>query len=520
MNQLRTFQQEDVDSIARAGFRALLASAPGVGKTIIALSAMSKGYPSLTPTLVVAPSSVTTNWARESRKWSPWAKPFIVEGETGRIPRDRHLYVCSWALLDARHDDLVSLGIKCVIADEAHFAKSPDSNRSMALASLMHQADGRLLLTGTPIVNREDELQVLYDLLGVAKPLMIRRLLEDVAPEIPPKTRGYVHVQLPPKVLAEYRKIERDFAEWLEDRLAKLADDGMDEPSHEFAEQALAAEALVKMGYLRRTLAAGKVLAASDWAARAVRLGEPVVLFAEHQEVIQKLCRQLRKHRLRYVLVDGNTPRKERQEAIDAFQRGDVPIFVGSKAAKEGITLTRAANLLFCERWYTAAEEEQAEDRIRRIGQTRPTKIWFLHAPDTIDDRLAEIVEGKRHIVREAIGAADIEESGVQAVRQLLRAWGAKAGIPQASQAAPLVGYGAPELPALPSPRVTCAVDFRSTLSHAASWAKMNGYHPIRAVQTARGVRLWCHEQTRFIPGSFRRVVLSSDISIVTGVRS
>ena len=99
-------------------------------------------------------------------------------------------------------------------------------------------------------------------------------------------------------------------------------------------------------------------------------MGEPVVIFAEHTEVINDISRKLNKQRLRHVVIYGRTPKRKRQELVEQFQKGEIPIFIGSKAASTGITLVRARNLLFVERYWTSADEEQAEDRIRRIGQS------------------------------------------------------------------------------------------------------------------------------------------------------
>ena len=524
--QLRPFQQEDVGHVEAAGFRALIANAPGTGKTSEALSCLNRGHETLLPALVVCPASVVTNWQREARMWTPWMKTTVIEGESGPIRAGRHLYICSWAILAARQDQFAAMNFRTIIADECHFVLHEESQRSQALSYLIEKATGRLLLSGTPIIADERDLQTLYRYLGTEKPLLIRRLIEDVAPEIPLKTRAYIPVSLPPKSLAEYQKAEADFAEWLGNEIQRKVEEigGDPDEAEGIAEQALAAEALVKIGYLRRILAAGKVSAAVDWTARAVRLGEPVLIFAEHKLVIEKLCRGLRKARVRYVCIDGSASRRERQLAIDAFQAGEIPVFIGSKAAKEGITLTRARNVLFVERWWTAAEEEQAEDRARRIGQLYPVKVWFLHVAGSVDDRIAEIVEKKRHAVRKAIGARTIEETEAGAVQSLLRAWAKGAGLSgPVGPSAPLLGHGAPRLSPLPSPRETCALLFRGSRwaspEGAIQWAKMNGYATARVDAIPGGWRVVNRPASMFEAGTFAKQVLSADIVAVTGFR-
>lgn len=515
---LRDFQAEDVERIVRARSRAIVASAPGTGKTPVSLSVLNHEHEQKTPALVVCPASVAENWKREARTWSPWAKVHVIEGETAPIPR-ADLYVCSWALLSAREKTLSRRGIRFVIADEAHFSKNETAVRSLSLAALSQSAPCLLLLTGTPVINRESELDALKSLFGSTPPLMIRRLLEDVAPEIPPKTRNTIPVQLSPRVAREYDRAEHEFEDWLADKL--LAEGEIDVGGR--LDSALASEALIKVGYLRRILARGKVPAVIDWTGRAVRLGEPVVIFAEHQEILRRVERGLRKLRIRCVVVDGSTPRKERQRAIDLFQAGKIPVFIGSKAAKEGITLTRARHLVFAERYWTSAEEEQAEDRVRRIGQLSQTRIWFPVVAGTIDDRMQEIIETKRTLVRDTIGSADILETDQDAVLRLLRAWNAKAGVRDPGQGEPLVGYGSQPLPRLPSPRIVCSLLFSHprwiNIQDALAWARLQGYHPVKVERAANAWRTWNHSPVHFERGSFRSIRLSADIRAIVGIR-
>ena len=312
-------------------------------------------------------------------------------------------------------------------------------------------------------------------MLGSSNPPMIRRLLEDVAPDIPPKTRAVLPVYLPPRIAAEYRKAVEEFEKWLKEVLCER----MSQAQADIAvRRSLAAEALVKIGYLRRIVGRGKVNAAVDWAARAVRLGEPVVLFAEHSAVIAQMMKQMRKQRLRYVSITGTTSKKQREANINAFQNGEVPIFIASKAGGTGITLTRARHLCFVERFWTSAEEEQAEDRIRRITQKYRTKIWFLHATGTIDERIAAIIERKRRMIRNAIGSENTAVNPESTVMDIIASWSKHVEAPVHNGDAMLGLVRA--LPPLPSPAETHMIVFKGPRWNKAavrSWAKMNAYH-------------------------------------------
>jgi len=514
--QLRPFQEEDVEFIRENGHRVLIANAPGTGKTIECLACLQRGREALVPAIVVCPTSVAHNWRREARKWCPWAKVHVVRGVRSPMPK-RHvdLLVIPWSVLADRYLEVLGRSPKLLIADEAHFAKNEDTLRSQALHLLARRVPHLLLLTGTPLINNERELEVLRGLFGSDDPPMIRRLLEDVAKDIPPKTRSSIPVALRPKDRADYNRAEGDFEAWLQRELHKRLQSGAAEAA---AHRALAAEALVKIGYLRRILGKAKVHAAAEWVRRAVLLGEAVVVFVEHVEPLRALQKLLRKQRIGLVTIQGSTSAKARQEAVDSFQAGEVPVLLATKAGKEGITLHRARHLLFLERYFTSAEEEQAEDRIRRIGQKYRTTIWFLHGVNTIDDRLAQIIESKRRLVRAAIGSADVVETEQGAVLGLISAWGS-----YTDRASDPTTLGQAALPAgLPSPAVVCSLMFgaeRWTPKAAQIWAKMNGYHAKKVYRRGKVVRVQNHNPALFERGSFSAVALSGDVQAIVGKR-
>lgn len=515
---LRPFQQEDVDFLVKHDYNALIANAPGTGKTIEVLACIKRDIPKLTPALIVCPSSVVTNWCREARKWVGRIAIHAIKDQKSPIPRKRaHVMVVPWSMLSDRELELAHYGFKMLVADEAHFAKNPEAQRSQALMTISKRVNHRLLLTGTPIVNTSLELDAINSYFRSSEaPPMIRRLLEDVAPDIPPKSRSRLTIRLRQKDRQRYMRLDADFTEWLETELQKRMNAG---EAHAAAARALAAEALVKVGYLRRVLGESKVYAAADWASRAARLGEPVVLFAEHQEVIRRLKILLRKQRIKFVCIDGNTTRKARQKAIDTFQEGRVAVFIGSKAAKEGITLHRARHLLFVERYFTAADEEQAEDRIRRIGQKAKTTIWHLHAQDTIDDRLSDIVETKRRIVRNAIGSEDIREKPEESVARLIGKWNTHL---QPKRDKPVaLGLSKPLPPLPPTPNVHQIVFARPRWNERSArvWMAMHGYHYAHLRDQGHAVTVWNHKATQFVPRTFKTVRIAKDISAIVGTR-
>jgi SNF2 family DNA or RNA helicase len=514
MPALRPFQREDVEVIKRYNLRTILASAPGTGKTPIAVVALLETGRWSLPALVVCPASVTRNWRREFKTWAPGLRTQIVEDMSSPLNKHADIYITSWSLLDPREMEFHARRLHAVVADEAHLAKNPDALRSQALYRLTRGKKGILLLTGTPIVNTRDELGSLQALYG-RRPPMIRRLLEDVAPEIPDKKRSYLYVKLRDRAQADYDQAVDDFELWLRREKERRLGEGMADAA---VERSMAAEAFTKMGYLRRLVGEAKVPAAADWIARAVRIGEPVVVFLEHQPVLKRLVKSLRAQRIRHAVIEGKTSPKKRQRYIDQFQAHQFPVIVCSKAGKEGITLHSARHLLFVERFFTSADEEQAEDRIRRIGQTHKTTIWYLHAAGTVDERLDSIVRSKRTLIRNAIRAEDTAETTISNVEALVRSWDTFV-----ARKAPLtsLGRGEPLLP-LPKPSSTYAIVFqgdRWKVRSAANWCRMHGYYPSKKVGLGDRFRLIVHPVEVFRPREFTAFKVCGDIKIIVGRR-
>lgn len=516
--QLKVFQREDVDLIKKHGLRVLLASSPGTGKSAIAATAVLETGRWSLPCLVVCPASVTLNWVKEMKMWAEHLRCHVINDMATRIPPGFDVYITSWALIDPRLGDFLRIKFNSFIIDEAHYGKNEKSFRSRALYQLTRDTGERhkgiQLLTGTPIINKTEEMDVLHSLFDKT-PLRIRRILEDVAPEVPPKKRSYVYIRLRERDQVEYDKAVDDFEHWLRRKKEKLLGEGMAE---DVVERSIAAEAFTKFGYLRRLLGEAKVPAASDWIARAVRVGEPVVVFLEHQHTLEQLSEMLHKQRIRHLVIEGSTPPKKRQAYVDAFQKNIYPVIICTDAGAEGITLTAARHLLIVERALTSAKEEQKEERVHRISQKHKTTIWFLHASGTLDDRLDVIIRNKRRIIREAIGAASVGENEISSVENLIKGW--DNFVTQTHKTTDL-GQGK-ELPPLPRPGSTYAILFGSkrwSKKNAERWATMHGYLPRQCVPAGSKMRLTVHPIEVFQPHAFKSFRVCADIQVVTGKR-
>lgn len=473
-------------------------STPGTGKTPIAVRALRE-TPGAFPALVVGPSSTLSAWLDALARWAPDLRVCVLDGTpktTARRPA--HVYLTTWALLDEWAPRLEALALRSIVFDEVHQVRHLDTIRAGAAARLAAGVPFLVGLTGTPIVTSTDDLDAILSLwAGGAAPVRIRRLLEDVAPEVPPKSRSTLFVQLRPADRARYQEAEDDLAAYLT-RIGKLP--------HEVA-RAMYAEAFVKINVCRRLLEQGKVWAAADWVARAVLVGEPVVLFFDTLEALRRFRRLLRALRVRSLVIEGKTSRRARTDAIRAFQGRAVPVLCCTRAGIEGITLTAARYCVHVGRYWNSTDEDQASDRLHRIGQRHPVTAVFLHAVDTLDDRLAAIVDQKAELVAGAVSTSPVEE---RVIGELLRGWGVLTRAPVEPSA---LGLGALP-PPLPLPHQVHALDFsRRRWSEAAAiaWCRMHGYRPTGTAAGERSIRVVCGPPGRVIR------LLSTDIrAIVT----
>ncbi len=516
--ELRDFQKEDVAFMKQHDYRVLVANGQGTGKTIECLAAISIDRVKLCPVIIVCPSSVLLNWKIEARKWCRWARVHVVADKSTRIPTKRtHIYIVSWALLAERLEELMRIPRRLVIGDEAQYAKSEDALRTKALMALTDECPHILLLSGTPIINHRSELETLHKILKNDNPPMIRRLLRDVAPDVPNKSRMTLPVYIRPRHATQYRKAFEEFDEWLREELEKRMSSGEAESA---IRRALAAEALIKIGYLRRLVGVAKTYACVDFISRAVRVGEPVVVFCDHNEPIRRVQAMLKRQNIGFVTIRGSTPKVQRQKNVERFQRGEVPVFIGTRAAHTGITLTRARHLVFLERFWTSADEEQAEDRVRRISQKYPTKIWFLHAMGTVDDRISDIIIRKRRIVAAEIGSEDVEEKEEDYVMDMIAKWSEQVGAPVHNGDA-MLGL-ARSLPPLPKSKTVQSISFKGSRWNEASvraWCKMNKYR-INKIRHRKAQNRWeviLRNASNFNPGTIKTVKVSKQIQIVCG---
>jgi hypothetical protein len=457
----------------------LLADEPGLGKTAQALlAAQSAGA---YPLLCVVPNVVKTNWAREVDLWTPSRTVTVVHGSGETIDGFADIVVVNYDVLDRHVGWMATHGFRGMIVDEAHFIKNEKSQRSQhvrEIADLIRQRITRPLmmaLTGTPLINDIDDFRPIWQFLGwvgekapgpqllaaleetgltpadlgfypaarqaVIDLGVVRRRKVDVAGEIPARRIADLPVELEPAAALSIRRAEQELAQ----RLVRRYDAAVAARAERFPEETVEGidQALVgkvagweladagesssgeNVFAMVRRIGQAKATLAADYAAQLARSAGKVVFFAKHIDVMDAATELLESRGIRTASVRGNQTSAVRQRNFDAFvDDPDVHVVICSlTAAGVGLNLQVASNVVLAELSWTNAEQTQAIDRLHRIGQTEPVTAWRIIAAQTMDARIASLIDAKAGLAARALDGSDEEvASSTDVQRQALMA--------------------------------------------------------------------------------------------------
>ncbi len=463
--------QAQVVAAAESGHRTfLLADEPGLGKTAQALLAAKAA--NAYPLLAVVPNVVKTNWAREAGLWTPGHPATVIHGDGDTIDGFADIVVVNYDVLDRHVGWLGTFGFRGMVIDEAHFIKNKKSQRSQHVLQLAERIRSRtvrplmMALTGTPLINDIDDFRAIWQFLGwidETKPRaelmdsleetgltpadpgfhaaarsrvidlgIVRRRKVDVAADIPARRIADLPVELDDAVGRSIRDAERELAERLvaryeralETRAAGVVSEGIDHDLvRRVARSELADAAGSKAGEnvftMMRRIGQAKAGLAADYAAQLARSVGKVVFFAKHVDVLDLAEDAFTKRGIRHSSIRGDQTTRKRQQNIDAFVNDpDVSIAVCSlMAAGVGLNLHVASNLVLAELSWSAAEQTQAIDRVHRIGQEEPVTAWRIIAAQTIDTKVAELIDSKAGLAARALDGSDAEVSSTADVQ-------------------------------------------------------------------------------------------------------
>ena len=469
--ELRPYQARGagwLSFLERWGLGACLADDMGLGKTIqfIAFLLNLKHQKALEkPTLLVCPTSVLGNWEREVRKFAPQLKVLMYHGDKRpkgkafeQAVAGKDLVITSYALI---HRDLKthqSLTWQGIVLDEAQNIKNSEAKQSQAVRQL--EAQFRFALTGTPVENRLQELWSILDFLNpgylgqrqffqrrfaipiekygdaaslktlrsLVQPFILRRLKSDrsIIQDLPEKQEMTEFCGLSPEQAKLYQQLvetsltEIDSADGIQRRgmilalLVKLKQ-LCNHPGQ-----------FLKESSLKEPQRSGKLIRLQEMLEEAIAEGDRALIFTQFAEwgkllkphLEQKLGREI-------FFLYGSTSKKQREEMIDRFQhdpQGPPIMILSLKAGGTGLNLTRANHVFHYDRWWNPAVENQATDRVFRIGQTRNVQVHKFVCTGTLEEKINDMIESKKALAEQVVGAGEnwLAELDTDSLRQLL----------------------------------------------------------------------------------------------------
>ncbi len=430
--ELRPYQRRGLawmNDLVSVGLGGCLADDMGLGKTIqvLALHVSRPGQ-----TLVVCPTSLLGNWAREAAKFIPDTPVRTFHGPTRSLDdlAPNEIVLTTYGVVRSDTETLGAHRFDLVVADEAQHAKNPRSRTAKAIRELNGTA--RIAMSGTPVENRllelwsildwavpgllgpldrfrrtvaqpiekDDDREAAFRLRQLIAPFVLRRTKQDpgIAPDLPEKLERDVVVPLSEEQVTLYKATvseamaEVQKASGIERRgLVLKMLTGLKQitnhPAHYLGEDGpLAARS-------------GKLTQLEQLVADVVDGGEAMLVFTQYVAMGELLVQHLAGAGHRAAMLHGGQSVGARQRLVDDFQDGAIDVLVLSlKAGGTGLNLTRATHVVHYDRWWNPAVEDQATDRAYRIGQTRCVTVHRIITEGTVEDRVATLLERKRKL--------------------------------------------------------------------------------------------------------------------------
>ena len=432
--------------------RLIIGDQPGLGKTGQAIATLigaeALGNQSF-PALVICPSSLKINWQREFQLWSnkraiilsdkvktSWplylssgmADVVVVNYESLRKYFVEEIIAAedgSFRLKNIHFSNRINV-FKSIIIDESHRVRNLQAQITKFTKGLCVGKEYIIALTGTPVINKPKDLVAqlgvinrLNDLGGwkgfvtrycsgeeeasnlkelnykLSINCFVRRDKKDVLKDLPDKIRQVVICEIDNR--REYNEAEADLINYL--IKWKNATD-------EQLENAIRGQVMVRINILKNISARGKINDVCEFIDDIIETGEKLVIFGHLQEVLEKIANR---YANKAIKITGSVSQSERQTNVDRFQTDPTcQLAVCSiKAAGVGLTLTASSRVSFIEQWWTAADHDQAEDRVHRIGQKDSVTATYFLGMDTIDEKIHEVVESKRGMSKQVTGSQE-----------------------------------------------------------------------------------------------------------------
>ncbi len=463
--QLRPYQARGVGWLAfleRWGLGACLADDMGLGKTIELIAFLlhlQEEEQLVAPVLLVCPTSVLGNWEREVKKFGSTLKTIVHHGDKRAKGKQlvkalgsRHLVITSYSLVYRDLKDLKQIQWQGLVLDEAQNIKNPTAKQSQAVRDL--DADFRIALTGTPVENRLSELWSILDFLNpgylgsatffkrrfampiekygdtasletlrsLVQPFILRRLKtdRDIIQDLPEKQEMTVFCPLAAGQALRYQQIVDESLSTIESadgiqrrgmilgllvKLKQLC-------NHPDLLTSKDAKAKPKTSNLDQfAQQSGKLQRLEEMLEELLAEGDRTLIFTQFAEWGKILQPYLEKKFDREVLfLYGGTRKEKREEMVDRFQhdpQGPPIMILSIKAGGTGLNLTRANHVFHFDRWWNPAVENQATDRVFRIGQTRNVQVHKFVCTGTLEEKINDLIESKKALAEQVVGSGE-----------------------------------------------------------------------------------------------------------------
>jgi len=461
--KLRPYQIKGVSWLAyltNFGFGACLADDMGLGKTIELIALLlhersGKRGKKPAPTLLICPMSVVGNWQKEVERFAPSLKVMVHHGAdrlTGknfaREAKKKDLVISTYALAHRDEETLSAVHWQHVVLDEAQNIKNPSAKQTQAIKKL--EAEHRIALTGTPVENRLSELWSIMDFLNpgylksaqlfrtnfalpiekyrkkeraeilrhIIQPFVLRRVKTDptIIKDLPEKMEMKVYYNITKEQASLYEAVVAEMIERIEELDRTEESEGIER-------KGLVLATLMKLKQICNHPAlflqdgsvlegrSGKLARLEEMLEEVLAEGDKALIFTQFAGMGVMLRHYLQdKLGCEMLFLHGGTPKKQRDAMIQRFQNDHYgpPLFILSlKAGGFGLNLTAANHVFHFDRWWNPAVENQATDRVFRIGQTKNVQVHKFVCIGTLEERIDQMIEQKKALAESIIGAGE-----------------------------------------------------------------------------------------------------------------
>lgn len=451
---LRDYQKAGfrwMKTLAFYGFGGILADDMGLGKTVQSIAFILSGLSEIRkknlPVLIVCPAAVTYNWLSEIMKFVPDLQAAVIDGskaERSMLQQELTDFDCiitSYPLLRRDIKWYEKQAFYTVFFDEAQAFKNPLTQTARAVKRL--KANHRFALTGTPMENSIEELWAIFhvvfpelfrglkeyskltkeNIASRIKPFLLRRLKKDVLAELPVKVESIEAVELLPeqkKLYAAYlAKLRHDTLKHLDketirkNRIKILA--GLTR-----LRQICCHPGLFVDGYKGGS---GKLEQLLQIVRESQFSGRRVLIFSQFTKMLELIGRELTAAGMPFFYLHGQTPPQERTVICNRFNARERDLLLISlKAGGTGLNLMTADTVVLYDTWWNPAVEEQAADRAYRMGQKNDVQVIKLVARGTIEEKINELQEKKRHLIETILDPEEkmLSAMSLEDIRELL----------------------------------------------------------------------------------------------------